>query len=343
MNNDGGNAEAGGGLTPWDPRRYVRRVSLREVRLSHGFLRSRPERWVPGLAVQWTPLSHAISSEIRVVEVRPVVQIPPLVDPAAMISIGADYAVVISDKESQAVILDGVAVDAFPEGKKVLLEYLARRFLGSIGLAWSGQDSSKIKIFSEIDPSQYEYGGAIKVVVLINGRQCVVWLLLAPQMVEQLDGIWRRQVHSTTRVNATAGVVAIEVAQLAVPPSALVDYTRPGIAVDLDVTMTDTVTLRLDGREWLAARICDVEGRLGCEILPSTPTAPGLPEGATRLSIVFGSLRLDMNNLAELCQPGAILETDLLLTDKVGLIVNGDGVGSGYLRCYEGRFALEVQ
>ncbi len=45
-------------LIAWDPFRYLRRMDNKEVELSRGFLRSRPEKWLPGFGAQWLPLAH---------------------------------------------------------------------------------------------------------------------------------------------------------------------------------------------------------------------------------------------------------------------------------------------
>ena len=76
---------------------------------------------------------------------------------------------------------------------------------------------------------------------------------------------------------------------------------------------------------------------------PGALTVPQIAEGATQLSVEFGSLELDAAQLAELSQGGAILTTALPLAGLVNLVINQEKVAEARLCVYEGRFAIEVQ
>ncbi len=329
-------------LIPWEPQGLLRQVDRRHVALSRGFLRSRPERWVPNLTVFWLPIIDSVGAEIRVVEVKPVSAVPQLNGSGVMLAIGGHHLVVTADGSSKASFLEAFVPDVGQKAQGLLLEYLARRFVGSLALSWRGEGSSEVRVFGGMDISSHEYGGAVKVMFLVNGQQVSLWLLLSTSLVDELDRLWRLQLHSTNRLSALPVTMAIEVAQLAVPPEALRDYLRTGQAVDLDIPMSDSVVLRFDDNSLISARICDVESRLGCEILSSRTSGPSFPEGFERFSVVLGGITCEPTLLAEISQMGAMLETGMPLGDRVELWVNGNKEGRGVLRSYRGRFAVEV-
>jgi hypothetical protein len=149
-------------------------------------------------------------------------------------------------------------------------------------------------------------------------------------------------VHSTARAVEAGSEVALEIAQLAVPPSMLGDYLRSGTLIDLEARAGDALTLRTGTKAWQIARGCLSNGNYAFEMLPSSGSFPSLPEGTTRLSISLGAARLEGTVIAELGQPGAMWETGIAATDRVDLLINGEAVGEGRLGLYEGRFAVTV-
>lgn len=329
-------------LVPWEPRGLLRRVSRRDVELSRGFLRSKPERWVPNLVLQWLPLIHSVNAEIRVVEVRPLASAPSVPSSGVMVALGEHYMAVVADSQSRTCFIDAIVPDSGPKAGNLVLEYLARRLAGSLAISWVGHDPSRVQVFGGGDVEAQEYGGAVKIATLVNGRQATVWLLLSVSLVDELDRLWRLQLHSTNRTFVSPKTVSLEIAQLAVPSSALPEYLRSGQAVDLDVVMSDNMILRLDETTCMSARLCEVESQLCCEIVSSNPIVPVFPEGFERFSVILGTVNCEPPLLAELVQSGAILDTSIPLGDKVELWVNGRREGYGALRSYMGRFAVEV-
>jgi flagellar motor switch/type III secretory pathway protein FliN len=76
---------------------------------------------------------------------------------------------------------------------------------------------------------------------------------------------------------------------------------------------------------------------------PGALTVPQIAEGATQLSVEFGSFEVDAAQLAELSQGGSILTTALPVSGLVDLVINQEKVAEARLCVYEGRFAIEVQ
>lgn len=336
------NREENISLVPWEPRRYVRKLDPVEVRLSRGFVRSRPEKWFPGLATQWLPLGHSLGVEIKITEVKPVITPPRGLEYGFAGRVDDEPVAILIDADSARVILEAVSPGSTESASGVVMEYMARRLLSSLGLSWSGPESSVVQFDSELDPQSVSTAGAIKLAVLVNSNACVVWIALGRRMVERLDGLWRRQVQSTTKSSGAPSDVHIEIAQLAVPPAMLVDYMRAGTVIDLEVFVSDMVVLRLGNKPWLPARLADVNGRLGFEIVPGPVASAPLPDGTTRLSIEFGKVLFEPATIAEMSQIGSTWESDITLSDQVHMVINGERVAAATLCLYEGRFAISV-
>lgn len=335
-------------LLPWEPLRLLRKVSEREAGLSRGFLRCRPERWFPGVAARWLPLAHTSGAEIRLIEVKPVIAPLPKGASSFWGSIDGESVAMVIDAESAAVVVDMVAPESRSVARKLILEYIARRLFSGLAAAWSGPISSVFRfeaaVGAETSPQEIidSGGGMVKVSLLINGKPAVWWMCLGPRFVLKLDGLWRRQLYSTSRVVVDEGAMHLEIAQLAVPPTLLEDYLQSGTIIDLEAPVSDRVTIRVGSKPWCNGRMCNVSGRLGVEVLPPPVSVPGAPEGTTRIYIEFDTYSVDSSAMAELAQPGAILDTGRVLTDRVFLVIDGQKVKNATLQIYEGRFAMTV-
>lgn len=328
-------------LLPWDPDRHLRKVDATEARLSRGFLRSKPERWFPSLAAQWLPLAHSLGVEVKLGEVKPIMRVPSSIELGYCASADAEPMALFFDRDVSS-ILDAVTPGAFPEAREVILEYLARRLLSSLALSWSGPESSVVQFEPTSQALSVPYVAAVKLGVLVNGEASTIWIALGRRLVERFDGLWRRQVHSTAKQGEGPLSARIEISQLAVPPAMLVDYTRSGTVIDLEIPMGDTAIIRGQGKSLYLGRLCNVGGVFGVETLPGPAASPALPEGTTRLSIELGGATLELSTVAELAQPGAILETQIPLSDRVQMVINGERVAEAHLCSYEGRFAVSV-
>lgn len=334
--------EAALALIAWDPARYVRKLDARESRYSRGFLRSRPEKWFPGFPTHWLPLAHSLGVELKATEVKPVLALPAGLEISFGGTVDGEPVRVAIDNASSRILLNAFIPGGTPAGNEIVLEYLARRFLASLAMSWSGPQSSVVQFDANAVHRETDVAGAVKFAGTVNGEAVSVWLALGKSLVERLDGLWRRQVQSTMKPQESGTNVSIEVSQLAVPPTMLVEYLKSGTVIDLEVAVSDSVTLRLGGKPWQAGRLCDIDGKIGFEISPGPVASPVLPEGTTRLSIQFGAVSLDASAMAEMAQPGAVWATSIALTDAVQLIINGEKVGAANLCCYQGRFAITV-
>ncbi len=339
-----GSAE-GLSILTWDPATLVRGVDPVEARLSRGFLRSRPEKWFPGFAAHWLPLAHSMGIELRIMEVKPALQVPSDADIRFAGTVDDEPVGLFVSDETRRTLLDVFSPGATKNASGVVMEYMARRFLGSLAQSWSGVEPSLVRFDSEFSAAQVVAAGTVKVSVMINSTVCTIWVVLGRRIVDRLDGLWRRQIRSSVKTPEQQANpdLRVEVAQLAVPQSMVSEYMKPGAIVDLEIPVTDIIALRLGNKPWLPARLRHINGKFACEIVPGPVGSSAVPEGTTRLVIEFGSMKLDTAASPELSQIGAVIETPIEVSDNVHMVINGSVVGKATLCCYEGRFAINVK
>jgi hypothetical protein len=345
VSEEGVNPEENGGtdVQLWEPRRVLRRIEPAEAALSRGFLRSHPEKWFPGFGAHWLPIMHALGCEARISEVKPSMHRPVAGESVFVGTVDGEPLILSVDPESTRHITEEVVPGARGKAADAVLEYLLRRLLASLALSWSGPESSTVTFGGPADPSVVQVATSVKISLVINTVTSSVRVGLGMRMAERLDRLWRRQVHSSARVPQGDAAMRLEIAQLGVPPQMLSDYLTKGTVIDLEVRASDTLIVRYGTKPWMPARMVEVGGKFGCEIVSGVLSAPAVPEGTTRLSVELTSVNLDSTQIAELSQPGAILVTDIPLGEMVNLVINGDKVGEARLCVYEGRFAIEVQ
>ena len=334
--------ESKDGMVPWEPSRYLEQLGPEEVRYSRGFLRSKPERWFPGFAAHWMPLGHSLGVDFKVLDVRPLTTYPREFPIGFVGTVDNESIGLFLDETSAKNILEPITPGVLDPAREVVLEYLSRRLLSSLERCWSGPETSVVKFEPEGDPFSLSGVGAVRFQVQINGNPATVWLVLGRFMVDRLDGLWRRQIHSSSRQGDGNTEVHLEITQLAVPPSTLVEYVRSGTAVDLEVPAGDSIVLRSKGKGWLPAKLRAIGDRLGFEVQPGQAVTQSVPEGMTRLSICLGSISMDAAGLSEIAQAGAAVDTGLALSNRAVLLINNEKVGEASLCVYEGRFAISV-
>jgi len=338
-------SDQGEGFTvvPWDPQENIRSVSAVEAVLSCGFLRCRPDRWFPGFAAQWIPLAHSLGIDLKILEVVPQMHLPENPGIGYSATVDGEPMSIFMDKEDSKILTDIMLPESSREAGDLMLEYMARRFVSSLALSWTSPESSEVKFDSERDPHQVACAGAIKIIVSVNHSQCIVWLGLGRILVEGLDRLWRRQIHSAALDGPDEVDVSLEVAELAVPPSMLVEYTKSGTVIDLETLISDSLLLRIDGKPWMPARLCNIDGKFGFEITEGAASARSVPEGATRISFELGRITVKGQVASELTQKGAIYQTDLPLNDEVDIVINSKKVKKAVLCNFEGKFAVSVK
>jgi hypothetical protein len=333
-------------LEVWQWRTSLQPIDLSALKLAKGFLRSRPERWFPQLASEWLPLFHSLSSELRVTEVTPERSVPEGLELGYGGSIDNESFGLFFDREAIRMAIDVVVPGAYPENRDIVLEYLARRILATLKSTWVGSEAIELLFDKRIDPFSIPIAGAVKVSFTIHGNEATIWLGLGKSVVERLDAMWKRQNQpvqkTTTQVPSGVMTVFFEVAQLAVPPADLVQYTQPDTKIDLEVPLSDTIFIRTSERLLGSARMFQSDGKLAVETISMNPVQPILPEGMTRISVVLGKINVDSAVVQENVSPGTVWDTGIKLSDLVDMYLNGEIIARGKLSVYDDRFALNV-
>jgi flagellar motor switch/type III secretory pathway protein FliN len=327
----------------WEPQQALRRMRPGDVQLSRGFLRCRPEKWFPAFPTHWLPVLHALGVEAKMSEIRPVLAKPPVGEVAYVGTVAGESMVIAMERSDADALSDELVPGAGPKAANIVLEYFMRRFVGSLGLSWSGPEATTVTFSPQVDVSMVPLEGSIRISCTVNTVPITVWIGLGTGMVGTLDGLWRRQIQLLSKVLGGSVAVRLEIAQLGVPPQMLSEYLIKGTVIDLEVKAAESITLKVGDKPWMPARLLDVGGKLGCEMTPGALTVPQIAEGATQLSVEFGSLQLDGAELAELSQAGAVLTTTIPVSGMVNLVINQEKVAEARLCVYEGRFAVEVQ
>jgi hypothetical protein len=338
-NQIGDNSQA---LLAWKPEEQLEKVTNEKYELSLGFLQSRPERWFPGFSAQWLPLAHALGTTLKSVEITPIVLNELNKDYSFVGSVDGEPLAIMTDEVSAEHITNLFIPGSKPICRSILIEYLARRFMHSLAIAWGGGEIAQVKFENKLKIHAVHANAGIKLVFSSNGTNIHLTLALGSKLVKRFDGLWRRQLIANSKLPSKSKKIQIELAHLTIPPTMLAQYLKSGTDIDLDQAVTDRVTLYSDGANWLPAKLVLIDQYLGFETQTGAVFSAAQPDGTTRLSIQFPEITLSPENIIELAQPGAIYKSEYELTDLVNLVVRNQKVGSGRLKVYEGRFAITV-
>lgn len=247
------------------------------------------------------------------------------------------------DKASAAAVADELvpAVERLGHAPLVL-EYLAQRFLATVGQSQADPELASISFAGACSSTEVSGAASIRFSFSMNNTPCGVFVILGAKLVDKLDGLWRRQIHSAVRNSPSSGVLRLEVAQLGVPPHMLTEYLSSGTVIDLEVPVSDLMTVKVGAKPFVSARMVVVDGMFACQTTQAAVVASAPPEGTSRLCVELAAATVDSQVIAELGQPGAMFVTDKAVSERVTLTINQEKVGEAKLCLYQGRFAVEV-
>jgi hypothetical protein len=336
--------DAGGDVEPWEPRRVIRSLDPREARLANGFLRCHPERWFPGFAERWTPLMSVLGGELQVLEIKPTLLLPEESWQCFKGSIEGEGVLIGIEQHTAELFAEEIVPNVSSRVQNAMIvDYLMQRCMAVLGMSQTVSETAGAMIFhGRCSHDDVAGVAAVRLSLSVNSAPCSVVIALGQELVERMDRLWRRQVHSSSRINSEGGALRFEIAQLGVPPHILSEYVSRGTIIDLEVPVSDSVTLRIGSRLFMPARMVDVDGMLGCQTVQGTAPNLTLPEGTSRLSVEIASVAVDHNVLSELAQVGAVFNTGRPIGSRVVLSINQDRVAEAILSVYQGRYAVEV-
>jgi len=333
---------AGEGFLEWSPAEQLKSLLLRSARLSRGFMRCKPAKWFPGFNAHWHPLLQALGLDMNVGDVLPRMETTEELVNQFMCTIDDEPFVIGIDANSKKRLIEAIAPDSKRPAQELLMEYLARRLLATLKLAWSGAQFSSVLFDSDLDAKSFRYYAVAELQLNIGGNHSSVWCLMGKLLVEKLDGLWKRQVHSTQRIYEEGAEINLEVASIAVPTSLLSEYLASATIVDLETPLSDDIIIAKDDKGWARAKLFNIDDHFAIETTSTFSGGRTIPEGNTKISVILGKQHIDGSALSEITQPGAIWQSELSLTNNVELIINSQVAGIGKLGVYEGNFAVKV-
>lgn len=337
----GGSSDSG--VKNWAIKDSVAPVSDDELKYSRGYLRCRPEKWFPGFGTQWLPLSHALGTEFVCSSVKPSLNMPS----ENLVCFGArvteEFVGFALDKESLDGLANIVSPGARQMAREAVIEYLIRRLLGSFALAWSGPELGQVDFAGEMAVADIKAIGNISLSLSAGGTVGVLNILLGPQMIARMDGLWRRQVKSTSsQATQESMQLDYEIACLPLSADKAEDYLKKSTTLDLQVATSDRVAIRVGGQDWLPGKLRINHGNFVVEVLSGPSSGVDIPSGAKRLGVSLGQQTVVADDVRELAQVGAMINTGIPAGDVVKLMLDNRFVASGILRVYDGRFVATV-
>lgn len=329
--------------TPWLPGDSLRKVSDLAMEFSKGFLRCRPERWFPGFGTQWIPLSHSLGVEAICNSVKPMLALPGSECLCYEASIAGEKLGVVFDVETSKKILEILTPGAVASARKIVLDYVARRFLGSCVLAWSGPELGNFQYVGSTAVDEINAVACVQLSFTVTGEPLTFWVLLGKNITTRFDGLWRRQVKSTASQSQQDEMeLTYELAQIPLPADSFEHMLKPGTNLDLQVPVRDQVSMKVGMQDWLPGQLRKYHGNFAIEIMSGPLQTPEIPEGHKSLGVVVGTQRFSSEELRELAQVGALIDTKIPIGDMVKLYLDGQFVRSGVVKCYDGRFIVTV-
>lgn len=163
------------------------------IKYGIGFLKSRPQNWIPNFSSFWTPLLDLLNFEVAILDIQPTFDFP-LSGNGVWLGAFENNKIGISCEPFVAKYLASLFItDIDSETSKILEDYLARRLMRSLVASWTGPSLSHFKYFGVSSMKDFDPSAGIKITMSINGRQVTLWLLIEELLLKKLDNLWRRQ------------------------------------------------------------------------------------------------------------------------------------------------------
>lgn len=331
-----------GELRQWKPAAALDAVSAEQVQYSRGFMRCEIGRFLANLSALWLPLFHAAGAELRVRKVSQFVGDIPASPWRFTGAIDGEAITVALDQVSADQLIRTFTPGAGDAAGRVLIEYLARRLFSSFNMAWTGPEMAQIAFTPSLNQTANVRAG-FKLEILVQSLPVVVLVGIGPEVLSQLDVVWRKQLRTATRADDAESNTAVVLAQLAVAPLSIVDYTKAGAIIDLEVPESREAVIWRGGRAAATVKLLQCDGRFAFEVIDLAPLSVAIPSGTTRLRVELWNGKQSEAMWSEISQIGAIFSAQNAMSNLVRLVVNDEVVATGELCSYQGRFAVKVR
>jgi hypothetical protein len=336
-----------GDILPWQPKEALALIEPKQLRYSGGFLAAQPNLWFSELRQNWSKFADHLGKSLDVKGVQTIAELPDNLSHYYTISINSEPAV-IGIKADDVSTLVGLLQDSPPAlAGEIFLEYLVRRFVSSLQKSWNQKDSALNCYYVQSGrvPSLV-VDGAIHIEVMLGHDLLPIWIGLSPVTVDKIDHIWKQKQAPETLDVASEGqeIVAIEVnlVELAVPPSLLIDYLRTGAVIDLAVPISSNVLLRVEGIGKVLGELVRFGENYAIKIVGEVEEEASLPPGTTRLGVEIANIKIARARFLDILKSKGCFQTAEAVTNNVSLKIGDEEVAQGVVAVLDRRFVLKV-
>lgn len=293
-------------------------VDSDKLKYSSGFLVSKPQKWFPGLSSYWSPLANLLNIDFQVVSINLNVISDPMLEQSWLARLGekevylnfsnqnADYfASLILQKMDQA--------DSF---QPLLLDYLARRILKSICISWTGSDLGQYIYQGAVqEVSSLGLYGVAKISLAINNRECELELCLGQELVELLDGLWRRQTRSLNVNDLETKNSLLEIDRIPCTEEQYETVIEPGTELPLTITSLNQAQVYLSDEEIYPVKLFQNNQQF---VVQSSPDLDiNKKQG---LHVCLGEMKIDAHAVYSFGHSGCCVRSNLDLSNELLLL-----------------------
>lgn len=335
------------GIPLWEPERRLAQISQEEVRFSRGFLRCNPVTFVEGFAECWLPLLLSLETEVSFAGCDASLGSPKETAFQSYALVDDELVTIGFCQSTVEVITAHILPNLGQQTNEVLLEYMARRFVGCLKRSLTAERLSALRFVSHLPRGADEPIACVSLRFSVGGRNCEVVLGVGNRVVEAIDAAWRAHI---TRQTITRGIqysdqlhtVSIELAELAVEPAVLIDYVRSGTVIHLETPVSAPVLIRLNEVPWFWGVLTVFRGCFAVKVDTPADKQSSIDDSKTRVRVELARFQLDQEGVLENQQVGAILATRVAASATANLIIGGEQVARASINESDGLFSLTV-
>ena len=335
------------GLPIWEPESRLVQMTQEDIRFSRGFLPCDASKLVNGLSEYWLPLFLTLDANVQITGLSTHLSSPPELEFEAELAFDDEPATLGFSADTCQLLAGTIFSEHTEHGLDVLCEYVARRFVSTVSKSLTYQSELSFKFVSPDSQLEERPVGTMKISLQINGQSADVFLGLGTRAVEYVDSAWRRYI---TRRTASRGfqysdqlhTVSIELAELSVEPSVLIDYVRSGTVIELDTPIDSPVLVRLNEVPWFRGTLALFRGCYVVKVAELDCKQTEAEDGKTRVRVELARFQIDQEGVIEGQQIGAMLASRVTAGASANLLIGGEQVAITSIHENSGRFSLTV-
>ena len=324
----------------WNPQKSLSFVEPDFVKYGSGFLSSKPEKWLPNLSALWLPLLNIFNFDLKVLMVEPTFKFPENYSYGWVGTHEDELFGIACEPVTSEYLANLIVPNATGATSEIIQEYCVRRLIQSLASAWTGPQLGSISYSSTKRLSEVAPRAAIKIVLSLNNRQIIFWILLERSLLKLIDGLWRRQTISMNLKDIKIDNFDIEIGRFEVAIQDLKNKIKSGEEIRIKPVNFNQVRVLKEGELAIAARLLNCDGTFALEVVPYLKDQQ--LSDLVDVSIMIGNFDLDSQQQIIMKTVGNHLPTKLELTNRVQFKVSGEVVGTGVLKETAGSYSVIV-